>query len=807
MKDTEVLLNTGGTGQQGGDSSSDAVISRNATVRIDVGSTIRHKKKYKSLADGSILDEQYTIVKKIGDGGMGVVYLAQDNKLGRFVAVKRLNKSSMSHPSIKKRFFQEAKTVAALTHVHIVHVYALDEDEQGPYIVMEYIPGPQERSPDSVPPEPFSLVDIVQNDGPMSVSDALNTMIKICKAIDYAHRNGVIHRDLKPSNVLIDESYEPKIVDFGLARKSSASDGKLTVPGEKMLSIGYGAPEQEADAGSSDERADIYGLGGLTYFCVTGQNPRYFRETDVPKELQKPIAKALETNRDKRWNSVKEYIEALKKIQTPSEIEVPTVKTTWRCKWCDTVNPVAVQFCEDCGWDGITPCLECGAKLHVGIQYCGECGADAREYENANRLLTKLNRRRDSKDFAYVAKHAERTASFRPVGPNGRKTVEETIGLREQAEKTLERISTLKEIIPLEMSSGNYERARQFINEYRTVTDNYDFSAEMQEIPTLIAKRDLKRATNALKRGDWKFASRLCSDIMDTSSAFNEEANRIIISVRRHRTLKKIRNSSIITLGVLLVYVLSAAPAYRTVNDTENKNFSTFFDFEMMLHNSTFLEQPLDKYAELWGVKNMYRDRSVQNTRETGSTTPTTTQMSDKIAPMRSSHDMAMLRIEADFSRKKENWPREYVKALEDLQQKMQNDGNYDGWNAVRDQLYYFEVYQDIDSVSTTTTTGTEDTELKELAELKSRFKNMLANYNSERSQAVLSESNKYIELLTNMQKDLTREGKMDEASAVNGEIKRIKNSVTINEAAESIARKKQAEKTTKTSGSLVPKP
>jgi serine/threonine protein kinase len=85
----------------------------------------------------------YKLVTRIGDGGMGVVFLAQDRRLGRYVAIKRLNRTSLLHPKLKERFLREAKAIAALNHIHIVHIYALGEDTEGPYIVMEYIPGPR----------------------------------------------------------------------------------------------------------------------------------------------------------------------------------------------------------------------------------------------------------------------------------------------------------------------------------------------------------------------------------------------------------------------------------------------------------------------------------------------------------------------------------------------------------------------------------------------------------------------------------------------------------------------------------------
>ncbi|NQT91540.1 MAG: protein kinase, partial [Lentisphaerae bacterium] len=237
-------------------------------------------------APGESLRSQYSIVEKIGEGGMGVVYLGQDRKLGRYVAIKRLHKTNLADPHVRERFFREAKAVAALNHIHIVHIYTLAEDEDGPYIVMEYVPGPRDASLNKVPPHPFTLADCVHSGGPLGVSEALGLLLKVCGAVEYAHSCGVIHRDLKPSNVLLSEHREPKLVDFGLARQMSSPDDRITVPGEKMLSLGYGAPEQEADAGTADERADVYGLGGLIYFSVTGKNPRYFRESDLAQQAK-----------------------------------------------------------------------------------------------------------------------------------------------------------------------------------------------------------------------------------------------------------------------------------------------------------------------------------------------------------------------------------------------------------------------------------------------------------------------------------------------------------------------------------------
>ncbi|MCX7591586.1 MAG: serine/threonine protein kinase, partial [Kiritimatiellae bacterium] len=271
------------------------------TVRLEAGETPQPATDGDggAVASKSELATTYRILEKIGDGGMGVVYLAYDQKLGRYVAIKRLHRSALMRTSLKERFTREAKAIAALSHPHIVHVYAFGEDHFGPYIVMEYVAGPSDRSPNKVPPHPYTLADHVHRDGPLTLSSGLDLMIKLCRAVAYAHKCGVIHRDLKPSNILLTEHLEPKIADFGLARRRTIEEEQLTVPGERMLSLGYGAPEQEMDAMLTDERADVYGLGALFYFALTGKNPRYFRENDVPDVVRPILVKALETDRDR----------------------------------------------------------------------------------------------------------------------------------------------------------------------------------------------------------------------------------------------------------------------------------------------------------------------------------------------------------------------------------------------------------------------------------------------------------------------------------------------------------------------------
>lgn len=577
------------------------------TVRLAVPPSMNNPEA-PSMPAALPLGGTYAILEKIGDGGMGVVYLARDRTLGRYVAIKRLNRKALSDPSLRKRFFREAEAIAALHHEHIVHVFALSEDQEGPYIVMEYVPGPPEASPGKDPPRPITLADRVHRSGPLPVGEMLGLMLKVCAAMEYAHGRGVIHRDLKPSNILLDGNGEPKIVDFGLAHKSLDAGGvPLTVPGEKMLSLGYGAPEQERDATRTDQRTDVYGLGGLLYFGLTSQNPRFFREKDVPEALRVPIVKALEPDRDKRWSSVAEFAEALSAVHAPSAVELPSVKTTWRCKWCDTVNPVAIQFCGRCGWNGGEICAECGTQTRVGVQFCGVCGADAREYERALVLHKTLQEHWDRKDFEFVERHAGQITGFLPVGTNGRALAVRIQKLQEDARHAIERRRSIRVLIDREFRNENYERAQQLIAEFRTLSDEALVYDDMiRDLPGLIASRDVNRAREALRRGRLDYARRICEDVLRHVAPANREAGSVLRLVAWRRGLRRAIRVLSTVLAVLLVYLLSAAPVFRLMDARDHDIFRTVFWPVELVREATFLRVAISRYAEWWGARGMF---------------------------------------------------------------------------------------------------------------------------------------------------------------------------------------------------------
>ncbi len=549
--------------------------------------------------DAAALESQYQLIDKIGDGGMGIVYLARDRRLGRVVAIKRLNAQCLSDPHLKDRLFQEARAAASLNHIYIVHIYALGEDADGPFIVMEYIAGPRTDAEERNPPPPFSLADRVHRQGPMALDQALELIVKLCRAMEYAHSCGIVHRDLKPTNVLLDESGEPKIVDFGLARGRIANDVRLTQPGEKMLSLGYGAPEQEADASLVDERADVYGIGALLYFCITGKNPRYFRPNDLPEVLRMTVVKALEIDRDQRWSDVKALHAALTMAQTPNETTLSTAKMTWRCKWCDTVNPTLIRFCGKCGWDGGAFCAECGSESRFGTPYCGVCGADAKAYETALRVLERMRQNLDRKEFALVGQESLQIATFRPQGINGRRIVEQVRELAEQANNAMRRRSALRTEIERELQAQHYEQVRLYIEEYDTLAFDRAFDDIRPTLARLQVDRDVALLKSALGGKHWHYARRLAVEMMMTGidTAEFKILQKQIKGYFRRRSLKRWVAAVVVTCSL---YILSAAPLFRLGLD--GNGFRQIMAPVLWLRQTPLLGRPLDAYARWVGV-------------------------------------------------------------------------------------------------------------------------------------------------------------------------------------------------------------
>ncbi|MBQ7203640.1 MAG: Stk1 family PASTA domain-containing Ser/Thr kinase [Eubacterium sp.] len=206
---------------------------------------------------GKRLDGRYEVQEIIGVGGMSVVYKAYDNVDDRIVAVKILKEEFAANEEFKRRFKNESKAIALLSHPNIVKVYDVNFGEKLQYIVMEYIDG-------------ITLKEYINKQGAITWNDALYFMTQILKAVQHAHDKGIVHRDIKPQNIILLSNGNIKVTDFGIARFSRSETKTLTE--QAIGSVHYIAPEQ-AKGEMTDERADIYSLGVVLYEMLAGSVP------------------------------------------------------------------------------------------------------------------------------------------------------------------------------------------------------------------------------------------------------------------------------------------------------------------------------------------------------------------------------------------------------------------------------------------------------------------------------------------------------------------------------------------------------
>src|SRR5438067_4901427 len=208
------------------------------------------------LPEGTIIDGRYKVVSRLGAGGMADVFLAEDQQLGRKVALKLLHRRFAEDPGFVERFRREAQSAAGLQHPNVVSVYDRGAYDGTYYIAMEYLPG-------------RSLKQLIRQEAPLDPIRAIDVTIQILKAARFAHRRGVIHRDLKPHNVIVDEADQVKVTDFGIAR-AGASD--MSETGSIMGTAQYLSPEQ-AQGRAVSATSDLYSVGVVLYEMLTGHVP------------------------------------------------------------------------------------------------------------------------------------------------------------------------------------------------------------------------------------------------------------------------------------------------------------------------------------------------------------------------------------------------------------------------------------------------------------------------------------------------------------------------------------------------------
>jgi len=281
----------------------------------------------------------YEVVREIARGGMGVIYLAQDTRLGRQVVLKALPPAYAADRSRRERLRLEARAAAALTHSGIATIYALEELDDALYLVSEYVPGETLRA------------DVER--GPLAARPLARTLIQIARALAAAHAAGIIHRDLKPENVIRTPDGTVKILDFGLARFQDAepdATGRLTQDGTILGTPAYMSPEQ-LEAREADFRSDLFAFGVLAYELAGGRHPFEgptqalvtarilaahalpIARPDVPAvhELNRIVQKCLCKSPDARYQSTRDLVVDLEQweragfgeISRSSDVELP----------------------------------------------------------------------------------------------------------------------------------------------------------------------------------------------------------------------------------------------------------------------------------------------------------------------------------------------------------------------------------------------------------------------------------------------------------------------------------------------------
>ncbi len=212
----------------------------------------------------------YLITGKIGAGGVAEIYRARQESLDRDVAIKVLNSTLTSDPDIVRRFERESVVIAQLNHPNIVHV--IDRGFAGGryYFVMEYVDG-------------TSLREVIDSDR-IPLNTKLEMMVVVCKALDYAHKNGVIHRDIKPTNILIDRQGNAMVADFGIAQIIGSPETEMTSSDVIMGTLSYMSPEQKVSSTNVDQTTDIYAMGVIIYELLVGKKP--LGRFKLPSELK-----------------------------------------------------------------------------------------------------------------------------------------------------------------------------------------------------------------------------------------------------------------------------------------------------------------------------------------------------------------------------------------------------------------------------------------------------------------------------------------------------------------------------------------
>ncbi len=291
----------------------------------------------------------YEILSVLGKGGMGIVYKAKHVPLNRTVAVKMIISGELASDDQIKRFQREAEAAAHLSHPNIVQIYEVGSHQGLPFFSLEFVDGPS--------------LSHMMKETTLSSRNSATLLIPVARAIQYSHDKGVLHRDLKPQNILLSQTGVPKVADFGLAKRLDAEDADKTRTGIILGTPGYMAPEQAHNTDAVGPQTDVYALGCILYYLITGKAPftaptpfetvrqLLLNDPVAPSKLQDGLdqdieticLKALEKELPKRYQSAAEFADELQRFLDGKPIVARAITRTERVqKWCKRNPKVAV---------------------------------------------------------------------------------------------------------------------------------------------------------------------------------------------------------------------------------------------------------------------------------------------------------------------------------------------------------------------------------------------------------------------------------------------------------------------------------
>ncbi|TWT53040.1 Serine/threonine-protein kinase PknB [Rubripirellula amarantea] len=505
--------------------------------RSNIRPSAKGRSNFNALPPGESIGD-YEIKSVLGQGGMGVVYLANQKSLDRLVALKMILDGSRVNQAMLDRFDAEAKAIAKLQHENIVRIYEVGEHDDHPYFSLEFIKG-------------ATLGDLIRSN-PMTPSEAARVLESVARGLQYAHEQNIIHRDIKPANILLTSDGTPKISDFGLAREIER-DQSLSITGAVVGTPGYMAPEQARAATDIGPAADIWGMGAMLYAMLTGRAPfvgsnpgesvmMLLREEPVPpsrlrikipKDLETICLKCLEKDPSRRYIDARHLADDLAKFQRGEPISARPISLWERLiRWCKRNPTIAVP-------SGLAACLALalavGGPLAAGTIYQQKTEVEksnkALEVSN-NKLVVSEEEERKARQLAeqneqLAEQNAERARASEAVAVKAKETAQRNAESAQAGYK--QAVDALKSLVfgvlrKLDDRPGMSDVREELLNTAREGLARLDSTASDPTQNNIIAAGTLRRLGDAnLETGRVEAARQCYARCLDVVASLDKE--------------------------------------------------------------------------------------------------------------------------------------------------------------------------------------------------------------------------------------------------------------------------------------------